>query len=36
MFADPLGVLVKGTVVGPVTIRLSEPLADARVVALPK
>jgi hypothetical protein len=36
MFADPLGVLVSGTAVEPVTVTLSTPLADARVVALPK
>jgi hypothetical protein len=36
MFADPLGVLVKGTIVGPVTVTLRAPLADAKVVELPK
>ena len=36
IFADPFGVLVKGTVVAPVTVRFIAPLEDARVVALPK
>ena len=36
MFVDPLGVLVSGTAVEPVTATFSAPLADARVVALPR
>lgn len=36
MFADPLGVVVSGTVVTPVTVKLSLPLADGRVEVLPR
>lgn len=36
IFVEPLGVAVSGTVVAPVTVTLSVPLADGAVVVLPK
>jgi hypothetical protein len=36
MFAEPLGEAVRGTLVVPVTVKLSTPLADGSVAVLPR